>query len=124
MEIHEHEEGPYLQPFPQCLAAGAAVLAEFREHVPGFDVANPSDPVMLVGGAVWWLVSPDGTRPPAAHDAVVFAAGRFGREHCEGAWWEAGSGLGAVDPDDLTIEPETRRQARTARDLLSASAAI
>ena len=122
VEIHEHDEGPHLQPLPQCLAPTtserASVLAEYREYLPGFDAPNPGDPVMLDGGAIWWLISPDGARPVTAGDTVVFAAGRSGREHCEGARWDAGSGLGAVDPDDPTLEPETRAQARTARDLL------
>lgn len=130
MEIHEHDEGPYLQRFPECLAPSteerAAVLADYREYIPGFDVPIVGDMVMFEDGCVWWLVSPDGTWPVTAEDALVFAAPRLGRDHCEGADWDSGSGVGAVDPDDGTIEPESQETARTALNLLieSANAAI
>jgi hypothetical protein len=80
VEIHEHDEGPYLQRFPECLAPSteerAAALADYREHIPGFDVPIVGDMVMFEDGCVWWLVSPDGTWPVTAEDALVFAAPR------------------------------------------------
>ena len=130
MEIHEHDEGPYLQRFPDCLAPGAearaTVLAEYREYIPGFDVPIVGDMVVLEAGCVWWLVSPDGTWPVTAEDALLFAAPRLGRDHCEGADWNVGSGAGAVDPDDGSLDEDVREQARTILGVLleNANAAI
>ena len=122
MEIHEHDEGPHLQPLPQCLAPTTgervAMASEYREHLPGFTAPYPGEMVVPGGGAPWWLICPERARPAAADEAVFFAAARLGRAHREGADWTAGSGVGAVDPDDLALEPETRAQASTARDLL------
>lgn len=130
MEIHEHDEGPYLQRFPECLAPGTAerarVLAEYREFIPGFDVPIVGDMVVLDAGCVWWLVSRDTTRPVTADDAILFAAPRLGRDHCEGADWTVGSGAGAVDPDDGALDEDVRKQARTILGVLleNANAAI
>ncbi|HTJ72631.1 MAG TPA: hypothetical protein VL551_34150 [Actinospica sp.] len=130
MEIHEHEEGLYLQRFPDCLAPGAeqraALLAEYRDYIPGFDVPIVGDMVVLEAGCVWWLVSPDGTWPVAADSALVFAAPRLGRDHCEGADWGVGSGVGAVDPDDGALDQDVQEQARAILNLLlkSANAAV
>lgn len=130
MEIHEHDEGPYLQRFPTCLAPGAeeraTVLAEYRAYIPGFDVPIVGDMVVLEAGCVWWLVSPDGTWPVTADAALLFAAPILGRDRCEGADWNVGSGVGAVDPDDGALDEDVREQARTILHVLleSANAAI
>jgi hypothetical protein len=104
---HEHVEGLFLTPLPECLAPTAAEAAEYLAGSPDFlpsdRLPRAGEPVVLEGAHVHWLMVLDHAHPVTEANTVLMTAPRLGRDHCQGADW---ANAGGVDPADFGPDEE------------------
>jgi len=112
---HDHREGLFLQPMPECLAP----RPKDRAARPDLAMPRPGDMVVIQAATVTWInpINPD--RPLTPDSVVMYGATMHGRDRCEGAGWTDGLDLGPLDPDFPGIDEEDEHALRAALTLLT-----